>query len=691
MLERFNSKIDYTKLITKKLVKYKRRLYSDTILCLDVETTSAYLDKETGSIIEFDKTKHPDYYKKFMKINVLYEWTFGIEDAVIYGRNLTELKALLNQFMKHKCTFIIWSHNASYEFVYLCNILDIDDIFARKAHKIMYARCANLEFRCTYMLTRLSLESWGKQEHVRKMTGALEYDRIHTPNTPLTKQELRYCERDIIVMVKGLRRYQARYGNLPTIPLTQTGEVRRDVKNLFKDDKKHHEKMTQLLPPDADFYNFLLQIFMGGFVHASYLYSGKLQLNVKSFDLTSAYPAEMCLSKFPSTPWQEIKPTLENYRKYNNENHSLLLEVELYGLDAKGFNTYIPFSKQQDIKRYRVDNGRLISAEYVKLSITNLDLDIIESMYDITDIKIKRLYMSRNAYLNKKLVMYTLERFKGKNTLSGVEGMEDLYLADKQRLNSIFGLMVQKLIEYSIAFDLNAEKVWTATAPDDKRINEHLDELREKPYKNFLSYSQGIFITAKVRKIICTMIAKMDDAVLYADTDAIKFIGDYDTLFQEYNRLNEARIKEVSKKRKIPIEYFMPIDIKGNVHVLGNFEPDKGTPYQEFKTLGAKRYAYLDNKGDKHITVSGVNKEYGVKALENIDDFCNGLVFNYDEAKKGMLTYIYDAPTITWQKGKPDEYTSTQRYGIHIQPARYELTLGEMYSKLLKSVLHKVI
>lgn len=662
-------------------------MYNDSILCLDVETTSAYLEESTGRIIAFDKTKNPEYYKQFTKINVLYEWTFGIEDFIVYGRTLDELKQLLKQFLRKPITFIIWSHNLSYEFMYILNILEITDVFARKAHKIMYARHENLEFRCSYMLTHLSLASWGKQEKIAKMVGDLDYNLIRTPRTPFTKRELRYCEHDILIMVKGLRRYKARYGNLPSIPLTQTGEVRRDVKLLFKDDKKYHELMTSLLPYDADFYRFLLQIFMGGYTHASYFFSGMSQLLVYSFDLTSAYPAEMCLSKFPVTPWNEIRPTLANYRKYNNDDHSLLLEVELYGVKAKGYNTYIPYSKHQGIRKYSVDNGRIIKADYIKLSITNLDMDIIEAMYSVEDIKINKLYMARNGYLDKKLVMYTLERFKGKTTLKDVEGMEDLYLADKSRLNAIFGMMVQKLIEFVISFDLEREKVWKADKPDDNAINEQLEMLREKPYKNYLSYSQGIFITAKVRKIICTMISKMDNAVLYSDTDAIKFIGkQYIKLFEEYNKCNLERIKEVAKKRKIPLEYFMPVDVNGHVHILGNFEPDKGTPYKEFKTLGAKRYAYRDSKGEMHLTVSGVNKTEGVKALKDVDDFSNGKIFDYDYAKKGMLSYLYEQKPVIWQKGQPDEYYSTQKYGVHMQAARYNLSLSDTYLALLKSI-----
>ncbi len=699
-MKRFVNTSDFKEMLIQNNYMFKNDICNDSIIVLDVETTSAYLDN-SGNIIQFDKKKDPEFYTDFTKINLLYEWTIVLEheENVIYGRTLEELKTAIDFFISLKpVNFIIWSHNLSYEFMYLLNLYDIKEVFARKAHKIMYCRYENIEFRCSYMLTRLSVKSWGKNVGLNKLSGDdFDYSVIRTPNTKLTAKQLRYCEHDVLVVLLGLRKYRDKYGHLFSIPLTQTGEVRRDIKNIYKNNIRYHKLMTSLLPPDYDFYYFLLLIFMGGYVHASYFYSGKLQKSVRSKDLTSAYPAEMALSKFPVTPWQKIKPNESNYRKYNNEKHSLIMRVTLYTVDAKGFNTYIPYSKVINPKKADnivVDNGRVMKADKLEICLTNLDLDVIEMMYTIEKIEFTELFMSLNDYLDFDLVKYTLERYKGKNTLKNVEGMEDLYMADKQKLNCIFGMMVTKLIEHDIYFNRDAEdsrKKWTCVIPDKDELNAKLDELRNKPYKNFLSYSQGIFITAKVRKLICTIISKIDEFVVYSDTDSIKYTdSSCDSIFAEYNKYNEERIYRVSKERGIPIDYFMPKDIKGNVHILGNFESDEGTPYIEFKTLGAKRYAYRDNNGELHITISGVNKEYGVKALEDTDDFREGLVFDYDECRKAMLTYLYNMPEITWNKGEYDEYTSHQKFGIHMQNARYDISLSRDYRTLLKILIGKV-
>ena len=63
------------------------------------------------------------------------------------------------------------------------------------------------------MLTRLSLETWGKQLGLEKAVGYLDYDKLRTPLTPLTDDELYYCERDCLVVEKGIKSYIKRYGN----------------------------------------------------------------------------------------------------------------------------------------------------------------------------------------------------------------------------------------------------------------------------------------------------------------------------------------------------------------------------------------------------------------------------------------------------------------------------------------------
>ena len=127
---------------------------------------------------------------------------------------------------------IVYIHNFSYEFQFLRNVLDFTEVFAREKRKPIYAKYATYTFRCSYMLTRQSLDSWAKNEKlpIKKLTGNLDYNVIRTPKTPLTEDEINYCINDVLVMYYGLLKYKEKYGHLNDIPLTQTGGVRKIIR-----------------------------------------------------------------------------------------------------------------------------------------------------------------------------------------------------------------------------------------------------------------------------------------------------------------------------------------------------------------------------------------------------------------------------------------------------------------------------
>ena len=92
---------------------------------------------------------------------------------------------------------------------------------------------------------------------------------------------------------------------------------------------------------------------------------------------------------------------------------------------------------------------------------------------------------------------------------------------------------------------------------------------------------------------------------IYCDTDSVKFIGNHDKEFEAYNeRLN----KECEEKG---IRNYT--EVNGKRFYMGIFDKEKG--YDEFITLGAKKYAFLQN-GKLGITVSGLSKKKGAEELE---------------------------------------------------------------------------
>ena len=100
--------------------------------------------------------------------------------------------------------------------------------------------------------------------------------------------------------------------------------------------------------------------------------------------------------------------------------------------------------------------------------------------------------------------------------------------------------------------------------------------------------------------------------------------------------------------------------------------------YNEFITLGAKKYAYDNNDGTGvHITVSGVPKSYG-KTLKSIDEFRTGLVFYPSPERAKNISHYDDEGAVLDFGGELWECGTV----ICLQPTSYTLDATDGYKKL---------
>ena len=178
--------------------------------------------------------------------------------------------------------------------------------------------------------------------------------------------------------------------------------------------------------------------------------------------------------------------------------------------------------------------------------------------------------------------------------------------------------------------------------------------------------------------------------MIYADTDSIKLVSGYDKkVIDSYNDSVIKKLKDVSKSMSIPFSEFAPEDIKGRKHCLGLFEKETTSKvnteftYKEFKTEGAKKYAYRTMDGDVKITVSGVPKCGAVALKNDINNFTDNLLFKFEDTGKNMLMYndFQDTFIITDYQGNID--TIKQTTGACIVPATYELNKSIEYANFL--------
>lgn len=651
-------------------------MYSDDIICFDIETTSCWLTND-GRIVPDCNLYSEKWYNKQTPIGFCYEWTLSINGTAFYGRNLEEAVTIFKKINKDGIKRCVFVHNLAFEFVFLTGLMTPEQVFARQPRhpmKVVFYDCDNLEFRCTYMLTRLSLAEWGIQIGKTQKQIGYGYSLIRTPNTPMSDKELKYCEDDVLVMHDGLLEELKEYVHIHNIPLTQTGKVRRKIKSLLSD--TGHLKHMASLVPDYHTLQLLYKAYIGGYAHGNYIYVGSVVTDVGSWDFKSSYPYVMTTQRFPMTPWKRVN------KIYDTDKYAYLIHVKLYDVKSKTYNTFLSASKCVAKSNIIRDNGRIRSADMIELVVTELDWDIINKSYEFDREKKEyiEIYESKKGYLPREFILYVLQLYGKKTSLKGIEGHEAEYRVAKELINALYGMLCTAIIFDDMYFDVETGKYKIIPTTRDV-VEATLDKMRnEISRKNFTSFSWGVWVTAHARHNLWSCILRCDLYNIYDDTDSLKCKKGAEKLFVDwYNNHVMECIKKSAKVNNIPIKMFMPKDKKGNTHIIGTFDHDG--EYTEFVTQGAKRYCYRDKKdGELHMTVSGIPKP-AVIALDNdITKFKDDFVFDRTLKRKdfkkcvgSILYYINNQPKITINKGKQDEYTITNKRGIAVRRKSYTL------------------
>ena len=249
------------------------------------------------------------------------------------------------------------------------------------------------------------------------------------------------------------------------------------------------------------------------------------------------------------------------------------------------------------------------------ISLTNIDFDIISTQYDFDGLYVYDYYFAHQDYLPKELKDEIFHYFDKKSKLKGVEGSEYEYIKSKNKLNSIYGMCVTDILHRKINF-IDGEYQQATTSVDDQE--EQLDKYY-KSRNNFLSYQWGVFVTAYARRQLQIALNIVGFDAVYCDTDSVKYLFDHDKDFEYINN----KIRQYCKDNDI----VHSVEVNGKIYELGTF--DNEGKYDQFKTLGAKKYAFSKD-GKLGITVSGLAKKEGVKELERcggLDAFKIGKVF----------------------------------------------------------------
>lgn len=655
---------------------YKDKIYYDNLCMLDFEVSTGFLVE--GRLVPFDRYKPNSFYQDIEKRSLVYLWNLCIDGYLFSGRSLDDLFTFLEGFNDRlEGVLYCYIHNAKYEFQFLRNILEDMTVFARKKRTPLKFTWKNIEFRCSYMLTRLSLDTWAKEKNlpVKKLAGLYDYSKLRTPLTPLTVLERDYGYNDVLVGVAGLEEYRERYKHVRSIPITQTSCIRKEVNRVLSKDFRYRKKIANATNISFETYMFLTKCFIGGYTHANIIFTNQVVYDLWDFDISSSYPWAMLSEKYPSTPFVKVK----NYEKYmkNREVYAFAIRVEFTNIKCSYFNTYISASKCEEIEGAVLDNGRVMEAKRIVICILDVDWDIISKSHTFES-KIIDFYFSKKDYLSGDLCRYILSLYKHKTELKGVQEMFTLYFKSKEEVNGIYGMGVTKDITDEVVFDGE----WDVDKLTEKKYYEKRDKKVSQLYKLNISYAQGIYVPAYGRKNLWHMVHKFDDIIAYMDTDSTKMLMFDEVLLEmdRYNKLVHEKQKEIAARLGVSYEDFNPRDAKGDVHSIGVFERDKDI--KAFKTLGAKRYIcqYDESEGLDYMkmTVAGVRKK-AVRQLCSIEDFKDDLVFDTENAQKLLLVYDDSQPATLWKEGEQDEWLSHDQYGIASYNIPYSMKMSPDY------------
>lgn len=635
----------------------------DVVCCFDIETTRLI-----------------DIEQSFM-----YIWQFQLGPYTIIGRTWDEFLTLLNRIksaIKLNERIICFVHNLSFEFQFLRGIYKFkkEEVFCMDRRKVVKCEMFNtIEFRCSYIHSNMSLDQFTKKMkcNTRKLTGQFDYDKIRYPWTELDDNEMLYCINDVISLQEAIQNeMQVDGDNLYTIPLTSTGYVRRKCKAAMKKRPAFHSYIKDQLP-EYDLYIMLREAFRGGNTHANRYIVGDILEHVHSVDRSSSYPDVLVNHQYPVRFFVHRGPcSMERFLKNKNvHKRACLIRIALFNVKLKNKwegAPYLSKDKCRTIIKGMYDNGRIVCAQYLETTLTDIDFNIVDSMYSYENPCIFDSYFSTYGELPKEFTGVIKDMYKDKTALKGDPEKAILYEKIKNMINALYGMTAQNPLRLSFDFfdnDYHLKDI----VPE--------DELMQYNKRAFLVYQWGVWVTAWARWELQQMINVAGDGVLtescfcYCDTDSVKYIGDIDL-----TPYNTAQVEKSTKNNAFAI------DSKGNTHYMGVYE--KEHDYDKFITWGAKRYAY-EIDGKIYVTTAGVVKRG--KGSENLggDELTKhgGLT-----AYKPGFTFHEAGGTEAVYNDNVDIYIDVEGHKLHItdnvviRPSEYTLGITGEYDFLLRHV-----
>lgn len=611
----------------------------------------------------------------------IYQWCFSYPEGenrlLVYGRKPSELAEAIKKIQEVNCLdekskLICFVHNLSYDYTYFHKFLEkkfgtVGNLLAIGAHKIISYNMEGIEFRDSLKVAQKSLDAWCKDLGTthKKLTGTINYKVIRYQNSKLVKKDWDYMFYDVICLDEAVEKQMEIYHDfIWSIPLTNTGYVRRETRKEFK---KDHKNRTYFVNKKLDYdkYAYCRKEFAGGLTHGNRFYMDMtvtLEYLKKKFkrddiiirhrDFASHYPSQQICGYCPATKFTLYYDIL----KENNEPCTI---QELFGLEKNNFcflagivisnlrikeGVTLPVAQESKFYDGKIDkvniisdNGRILSMEGASLVVVNeLDLKWLFKQYKF-DYQILKVYRAKKGkypkYLTETVMKFFYQKSFFKSELKKLvkagyseDSPEyikinlDMMIA-KGMLNSIYGMTATDPVR--VSFYEKEDGSWGKDILTDIEIEDKLNNFYDNK-NSFMNYELGLWCTASARDELLTFCELIGyEYFLYADTDSIFYISTPEI---------EEKIETLNKKFREEDEkngWYITVDNKKTY--FNQFE-DENENIISFRFLHSKCYAYVTDDEELHTTIAGVRKHgrngvSRVKELGDINELRAGKIF----------------------------------------------------------------
>lgn len=602
---------------------------------------------------------------------------FGLNMITLYGHNPKDLAECLQRIRENieADTMPVYVHNLAYDWQFMRQFLferfdTPDKQLNVKSHTPLFIHFSNgIMLKDSYLLSQKSLEKWANDLDVlhKKAVGKWNYDNIRTQQDEFTPDELKYIENDTLALCECIdKTLEVLHKSIATIPYTATGIPRNDIIALAREN--NGKELFLKLVSDYDLYiSHMENCFHGGYTHGNrFFIEVTIDEIVSCLDFTSSYPFVMLTRKYPMGNFLPIADVTPDHIIRNMDDFAFMFRLTLINVRLKDRAYPMPplqYSKCTKCVDELLDNGRILRAGMIDIYLTEIDFQIIYDRYDFDLIKINDCYFCKKDYLPRWFTDYIYQLFKDKCTLKGKDPQN--YMISKGKLNSCFGMCVQKPISEEIEEDYQTGEYNIADDFDSEyEYNKYV-----KNYRKVLPYQWGIWVTSYAFENLFKL-GGMAKEWIYTDTDSVYSIGWNEEAVKAYN---DNCLQQLKANGYGAVEY------EGKCYILGQAVLDG--EYTEFRILGAKRYCGRSKADGKlHITVAGVPKRGAECLNDNINNFTKGFCFSGKQTGKLQHTYLYGDI-------RQDQYGNWLADSINLSPCDY--ILDNAYSLDIEDILFK--